>query len=162
MRWLLTAVTSPARTREHWAAGQVALMPCGDLFGAVRLDVDLLHAAAGTAEWPDVGDYMRRELGGGPVLAHPRSRHLYALISPAATRRWKDDGGAEALGGGTYLGVPSPERIEPEGLHAYWLVPLRRPGALVGTTALTRFLTDARSAQARAARQVSDGGARRA
>jgi len=134
-------------------------MPCGDLFGAVRLELDLLHAAAGTHEWPAVADYTRRELGGGPVLAHPRSRHVYALISPAATRRWKDDGGTEALGSGTYLGVPSPERTEPEGIDAYWLVPLRRPGVLCGTTALTRFLATARAARARAARQAGEGGA---
>lgn len=150
--WLMSAAQDPQLARAQWDEEGVTLLPCGALFGVVRVPDPVVHAAAGTVEWPDTAEYLRRVLGGGAVFAHPRGRHHYALISLASARLWRDRE-AEALGSGTYIGVPAPERTEPDGVDAYWAVPLTRPGALCGPVTLGRFLAAGRAGQARAERE---------
>ncbi|WP_336113305.1 hypothetical protein [Streptomyces sp. PTD9-10] len=58
----------------------MALLPLGSLFSAVRIPGHLLFAAAGTAEFSEVGAFLDEALDGRPVICDPRGLRYYALV----------------------------------------------------------------------------------
>jgi hypothetical protein len=144
--WLLAAARDEALARSEWLEQGVALLECGARFGAVRLPYGIIHTAAGTKEHGGVCRYLRRSLRGGPVFVQPRGELYYALVSLAATRRWRVPN-IEVVSAGTYLGVPSLERVWPYGLDSYWAVPPTLPSRLCGPAALGRLVATGLDAQ---------------
>lgn len=153
--WLLAAARDEALARSEWLEQGVALLECGAQFGAVRLPYGIIHAAAGTEEHGSVCRYLRRSLRGGPVFVQPRGELYYALVSLAATRRWRVHN-IEVVGAGTYLGVPAPDRVDLVGQDAYWAVPPTLPSRLCGLAALGRLVATGLDGQGRSGEVGND------
>ncbi|MFF0222601.1 hypothetical protein [Streptomyces sp. NPDC004629] len=143
--WLLiSAVESADRAWNDWATGGIALLRCGGLFAAVRMSAGVVHAAAGSDEPEPVCGFLDEALHGGPVFTDQLSSRYYALVPPSTAQRpeWTDGrhGGAECLGVGSYLGVPSPTLDEEHGHRSYWCVPMRGPGNLCTADAVSQLV----------------------
>jgi hypothetical protein len=131
-RWLGSAHPSPGTAFREWGSvAELALIPLGWSFEAVRISQDVVQRACGSGTRPVAPAWLAHRLNGGPVIHDPGFRRYYALVPPCTTRTWCTPV-AECLGEGTYLGVPRVDRIElDEHRHAsYWAVPMARPGRL--------------------------------
>lgn len=121
-RWLLAAATDPRAIRDRWDRDGVALLPCDALFAAIRIPAAIVHAAAGTTDPAELPGILARLLGGA-VFLDPQEGHFYALVEPAAARRWTVEGSVCLWGPEAYLGVPAPERTTGAGsAGAHWAV----------------------------------------
>lgn len=69
--WLLSSADDRAQARAEWDETGLALLRCRGLYTAVRIEADLVHAAAGTTESAAVDAYLDAALLGGPVPAYP-------------------------------------------------------------------------------------------
>lgn len=144
--WLLMAATDRTKAREEWRREGRALLRCGGLFGAVRIDAALVHAAAGTDDLAAVDEYLARALLGGPVFMDQLGQRYYALVGITtgmrpAWQRPSDD--AEYMGQGHYLGVPEVAATEPT-RRCYWCVEMDGPGALVAAGAVSQLVSTGR------------------
>ncbi|WP_234310763.1 MULTISPECIES: hypothetical protein [unclassified Streptomyces] len=131
-RWLAYAHPSPDTALGEWnSAANLALIPLGRFFEAVRLPEPIVHGAVAAADPYTVSDRLGRCLGGGPVIHDPGFRRYYALVPPGTARTWREPA-VECLGDGTYLGVPRSDRTEydEQTQASYWPVPMTRPGRL--------------------------------
>ncbi|MEV7959072.1 hypothetical protein [Streptomyces sp. NPDC088141] len=130
--WLLSAAPDMREARDQWVSKGIALLRCGAVFTAVRIQADIVQAAAGTED-PERTDAYLREALQGPVFIDTSSQRYYVLV-PASTSRMPQWAGAvpgaECLGSGCFLGVPSPQRTEPDLYRSYWCVSMDGPGAL--------------------------------
>ncbi|PWI06567.1 hypothetical protein DIZ27_32940 [Streptomyces sp. NWU339] len=146
--WLMLSATDYERVRGDWDVSGVALLRCGALFAAVRIQTELIHAAADSDEPKTVNAFLAEALYGGPVFVDQHSRHYYALVPTSTPKRreWQDRRypGAECLGHGTYLGVPRPEFTNDGWSFSYWCVPMDGPGALCGPDAVSQLVAYAR------------------
>ncbi|MEV6164384.1 hypothetical protein AB0L71_21090 [Streptomyces sp. NPDC052052] len=142
--WLLGAAPDLDEARTEWATTGIALLRCGGAFTAVRIQADIVQAAAGTEDPERVDAFLAEALHGGPVFIDRSSRRYYALV-PASTSRlpqWAGCAvpGAECLGSGCFLGVPCLQRTEPEESRCYWCVPMSGPGALCSPDAVSQLV----------------------
>ncbi|MFD7457837.1 MULTISPECIES: DUF6415 family natural product biosynthesis protein [unclassified Streptomyces] len=147
--WLLNSADDRTQARTEWDDTGLALFRCGGLFTAVRMEADLVHAAAGTTESAGVDAYLDAALLGGPVVADRRSGRFYALVPPSATRRseWVQGRhfGAACLAPGTYLGVPRPDLATPVPAYpSWWCVQMDGPGVLCDADAVSQLCSYAR------------------
>ncbi|MEU2284298.1 hypothetical protein ABZ614_20550 [Streptomyces sp. NPDC013178] len=146
--WLLLAASDQDQAREEWQKWGIALLSCGELFAAIRIDSDVIHAAAGSHEPNQVKTYLAKALFSGPVFVDQRERRYYALVGASAANRreWRDrrHPGARCLGHGSHLGVPRPELVDPDALFTYWCVPMDGPGTLCDPAAVSQLLSHGR------------------
>jgi hypothetical protein len=147
--WLLSSADDRAQARAEWDETGLALLRCGGLFTAVRIEADLVHAATGTTESAAVDAYLDAALLGGPVFADRGSGRFYVLVPPSAARRleWVQGRhpGATCLAPGTYLGVPRPDLVGPVPAYpSWWCVQMDGPGALCDADAVSRLCGYAR------------------
>jgi hypothetical protein len=130
--WLLTAAPDIGRARWEWEEHGIALLACGGVFAAVRLDGDLVRAAARAAGQEDVDAFLVEAVD-GPLFRDCRGDRFYALVPSSAARRWngREFPGTDALGRDTFVGVPDVSATEPvTALSCYWVVLMDSPGVL--------------------------------
>lgn len=141
--WLLLSAPSVDIARREWDLARIALLRCGALFAAVRMSVDLVHAAAGTSDGEKVNEYLADVLA-GPIFLDQHSARYYALV-PASTanrQEWHDRRHAphaECLGRDSYVGVPRPDLDGPDQHFSHWCVPMSGPGDLCGADAVSQL-----------------------
>jgi hypothetical protein len=143
--WLLTSAPSAEEARMSWDRFGVALLHCGVVFTTVRMDGDLVHAAADSSDPHTVSTCLAHALAGGPVVVdtHGRMRY-YALVPVSAIGRpeWADERYAPAADCMTngYVGIPRPGITTPDDCFTYWCVPMDRPGALCAPEAVSELV----------------------
>ncbi|MFJ8465448.1 hypothetical protein [Streptomyces swartbergensis] len=71
--WLLATLppSSRDRARLEWQQREVALLPFGTLFSAVRIPGHLVVALTGSTEASELDEFMGHALDGGPVICDP-------------------------------------------------------------------------------------------
>lgn len=129
--WLASAHPSPNTVCEEWGSiAQLALIPLGRNFEAVRIPEDIVHGFVGSDDPFMVSARLAERLD-GPVIHDPGFSRYYALVPPGTAEFWRVPV-AECLAEGTYLGVPRADRIESNGgaRTSYWSVPMARPSGL--------------------------------
>ncbi|MEV7087651.1 DUF6415 family natural product biosynthesis protein [Streptomyces sp. NPDC093085] len=135
-RWLASSIRDPESAYRDWRDGRPAVLALGVQFDAVKLPQRLVNAAAGAPERSAVTTVLAPL--GGPVIWSPPGWYL-ALV-PAGTAAGWDLPYAGALGQGTYLTVPRPDRTGPAGIH--WAVPPAHARTLCSPGAVARLLAD--------------------
>ncbi|GHD34835.1 hypothetical protein GCM10010313_81750 [Streptomyces violarus] len=142
--WLMLSAQSVDQAREEWDKGGIALLKCGRLFTAIRIESGLVQAAAGSDEPEKVNRFLGEALHSGPVFVDQASRRYYALVPASTPSRpeWRQRrfAGVEVLGRDSYLGVPRPECEDPAMHWSYWCVPMAAPGALCDADAVTKLV----------------------
>jgi hypothetical protein len=151
--WLLATLPAPARAqaRMEWRELEVALLPLGTLFSAVRIPARLLACVAGSAQPPVLDAFLRETLNGGPVICDPHFARYYAMVPSSMPRTWHRalddwrDMDVDCLGRGTYLGVPRVDAVEwTSPRAAYWSTPMDSPAELCSPPQVARLIADAR------------------
>ncbi|MBC2904966.1 hypothetical protein [Streptomyces cupreus] len=127
--WLARAHPVPEQAEAEWSNHGVALLPLSSRFAAVRMSVELVHAALACEVSEQVPAALAEELS-GPVIHDHRATGptYYALIQGHAGLVWEFGDIAPCLCGDTYLGIPRIDRRRPPG--TYWAVPPRYDGDL--------------------------------
>ncbi|MDK0519580.1 hypothetical protein [Streptomyces sp. ML-6] len=162
--WLLSAAPDLREARDQWVSKGIALLRCGVVFAAVRIQADIVQAAAGTKDPERIDAYLKEVLRGGAVFIDTSSQRYYALVPANMSRlpQWAGPvPGVECLGPGCFLGVPSPHRTEPTPSRSYWCVPMDGPGALCAPGAvalLVAYGSHQRSARQRLAVEAKEDG----
>ncbi|MFC9133137.1 hypothetical protein ACFT4A_40730 [Streptomyces sp. NPDC057099] len=153
VHWLLSTLPAPRRDRARleWQEHEVAMLPLGTLFSAVRIPGQLVAALTGCTETTELDAFMGQVLGGGPVICDPRHFRYYALVPAGMPRRrqrvaevWRVMG-VEFLGLGSYLGVPQVDAVECTRVRAsYWSVPMDSAATLCSPAAVARLIAAGR------------------
>lgn len=158
--WLLSAAPDMKEARDQWATRGIALLRCGGVFAAVRVPGDIVRAAAGTDDPERIGAYLKEALQGGPVFVDTSSQRYYVLVPASTSRLPQWDGhtvpDTECLGSGSFLGVPRPQRNEPEQSRSYWCVPMDGPGALCSPAAVSQLVAYGRYRRAAGERVAAE------
>ncbi|MFG2406855.1 hypothetical protein ACGFR8_21385 [Streptomyces brevispora] len=135
--WLLSAARDRKAARTEWNQRNVALLPCGTLFSAVRVPAALVQAAAGSTDLPVIDAFLGHALLEGPVICDRYADWYYALVPASTADRWKTLD-AVCLGRESSLGVPRPGRTA--GARVYWSVPMDSPAMLCTPHAVTQLI----------------------
>ncbi|MCT9140051.1 hypothetical protein [Streptomyces violarus] len=152
-RWLLSTLPAPSRDRARleWQEHQVAMLPLGTLFSAVRIPGHLVAALTGCTETAELDAYMGQALGGGPVICDPRHFRYYALVPAGMPKRWQQAADVrramdvELLGLGSYLGMPQVDAVEyTRALASYWSVPMNPAATLCSPPAVAQLIAAGR------------------
>ncbi|MFE6408540.1 hypothetical protein ACFVOR_16575 [Streptomyces sp. NPDC057837] len=147
--WLLSTLPAPQRelARREWQSHEVAMLPLGGLFSAVRLPARLVAAVAERMEMAALDAFLAQALDGGPVICDPHFARYYALVPASMPRTWHqaaDDWRTrdiDCLGRGTYLGVPRPDVVHSvHGRASYWAVPMDSPASLCSPLEVARLI----------------------
>ncbi|MER8220356.1 hypothetical protein ABTZ58_07110 [Streptomyces sp. NPDC094143] len=147
--WLLSTLPAPQRAmaRQEWRCHEVAMLPLGGLFSAVRLPGRMVAAVAGRSETAALDAFLAQALDGGPVICDPHFSRYYALVPASMPRTWHkavDDWrtrDVDCLGRGTYLGVPRPDAVQDaRGRASYWAVPMDSPATLCAPMVVARLI----------------------
>jgi hypothetical protein len=152
--WLLATLPAPSRDRARleWQQHDVALLPLGTLFSAVRIPGRLVVALTGSTEAPKLDQFMREALASGPVICDPHFHRYYALVPASTPRRWHHSLtgwralDVDCLGHGSYLGVPKADAVEwtlPRA--AYWSVPMDSPAELCSPVKVAQLIAAGRN-----------------
>lgn len=85
---LLASLPAPSRARARLEGRQrdVAMLPLGTFFSAVRIPGRLVVALTDSTETSELDAFMRHALDGGPVICDPRHLRYDALV-PASVPR---------------------------------------------------------------------------
>ena len=83
-RWLTSTTRHPDIAEKDWAAGRPAILRTGILYDAVRMPMELVHAAVWSTV-PAVVSGALAEVLDGPVVCHP-GQWYYAWCSPGRAR----------------------------------------------------------------------------
>ncbi|MFC9845449.1 hypothetical protein ACFWFF_05185 [Streptomyces sp. NPDC060223] len=137
--WLTWEHPVPAQVWTEWTTHGVALLPLGKRFAAVRMPMDVVHAALDTDQPTQVASLLEQLLC-GPVVHDRRVVGVtyYALIQWNADLVWAHDEIAPCLGRGIYLGVPRIDRRKPPG--TYWVVAPKYAGNLCAPHAVASLI----------------------
>lgn len=129
--WLQAGLREPSEAAQAWARGDVALLPLGVRFAAVRIPDRMAYAAAASKEPAEVAEFLAQVLDDGPVICDPRHCRYYVLVPASCAVRW-DHAEAECLGRGWHLGVPRVDAVGPDvpWWGSYWAVPMPSAGVL--------------------------------
>ncbi|QHA07821.1 hypothetical protein GQF42_35030 [Streptomyces broussonetiae] len=154
--WLLMAAEDWGRARREWRTEGVTLLRSGGLFGVVRINAEVVRAAAGAEDVTAVDHFLAQALLGGPVFMDQELLRYYALVGASTGCRleWtlaRDD--AEFMGVGHYLGVPALDATTPK-VRRYWCVEMDSAGELAPGDAVARLVRVGRSKIARGDRQL--------
>ncbi|WP_051754277.1 hypothetical protein [Streptomyces achromogenes] len=144
--WLLTSVPSAEEARTSWDRFGVALLHCGVVFTTVRMNGDLVHAAADSSDPHTVSAYLTQALAGGPVVVDTHGHKRYYALVPVSTidrPEWADDRHAPVADCMTngFVGIPRPGITEPDDCFTYWCVPMDRPGVLCAPEAVSELVS---------------------
>ncbi|MFI6857011.1 hypothetical protein [Streptomyces sp. NPDC050416] len=151
--WLLATLPPPGRDRARleWQQHEVALLPLGTLFSAVRIPGRLLVALTGSTSTSELDEFMCHALDGGPVICDPHHLRYYALVPASMPRTWSqavDDWRSldvDCLGHGSYLGVPRADAVEYTRARAtYWSVPMHTAATLCRPLKVARLIAAGR------------------
>lgn len=139
--WLLRGHSSPPQAWAEWEDHNLAMLPLGKQFAAVRLRGELVHAAMGTDD-PQRFAAPLGELVDGPVIHDRTACVFYALVHSEAGKHWRHRERAVFMCSDeeitVFLGVPSLDRTYPPG--NYWVVAPRFDGDLCDMTALAALV----------------------
>jgi hypothetical protein len=136
--WLLSAAADRGAARQEWNERSVALLPCGELFSAVRIRAALVHAAARTTDEAVIDAYLAGALLDGPVICDRYAGWYYALVPASTELRW-DVPDIVCLGLESSLGVPRPGLTGAGHERLYWSVPTDPAGKLCPQHAVTQL-----------------------
>ncbi|WP_329217994.1 hypothetical protein OG352_17465 [Streptomyces sp. NBC_01485] len=146
--WLLLAAKDQTRATKEWEELKAALLDCGRTFAVVKMQPEVVWAAAGTKRMEEADAYLAQVLHGGPVFVTLRPHRYYALVPAQTAERyeWKHQERKDAkfLGLGSFVAVPAPDLTEPDGARAYWSVPVGGAGALCSADAVSQLLAHGR------------------
>ncbi|WP_307712033.1 methyltransferase, FxLD system [Streptomyces sp. V4I23] len=137
--WLLSATPDPEEARGEWRDRNVALLPCGTPFAAVRIPARLVQAAARTTDHAVIDAYLARALLDGPVICDRHAGWYYALVPASCALRW-DVADTVCLGRESSLGVPGPGRTGLNGERLYWSAPMDSAGMLCSVYAVAQLV----------------------
>ncbi|WP_158712318.1 hypothetical protein [Streptomyces sp. NRRL F-5135] len=120
---------TPKDAYDDWWLGRPALLRGGQIFDAVRVQPELVHAAVGSSTPADVATSLARRLSAGPVICD-RGIWYYALVPPGTTTSWRSALGT-IRGRGAWIGVPALDRThQTHPVHPHWIVTPRWPRRL--------------------------------
>ncbi|MFE3020869.1 ATP-binding protein [Streptomyces sp. NPDC059256] len=143
-RWILAAGPSEPQASREWQEVGAAWLRPGELFGAITVPADLVHAAIGLAEPPKCAAPLAELLEGGPVFftqaGFGRGPSYTALVPAAAGMRWAMVG-TMAHPHRALLHVPAPDVQEHRDEGPWWVVPPSGPGVLCPPHRLTALVT---------------------
>ncbi|MEC7054552.1 hypothetical protein ACFYN9_33055 [Streptomyces collinus] len=151
--WLLSTLPTQSRDRARleWQEHQVAMLPLGTLFSAVRIPGRLVADLTACTETAELDAFMGQALNGGPVICDPRHHRYYALVPAGMPKRWQRAADAwramdvELLGIGSYLGVPQVDAVECTPARAsHWAVPMNSAATLCSRPAVARLIAAGR------------------
>ncbi|CAL9310354.1 hypothetical protein [Streptomyces sp. SudanB52_2052] len=151
--WLLATLPASSRdpARLDWEQHEVAMLPLGTLFSAVRIPGRLLTALTSSTHASAVDEFLSDALDGGPVICNPRFLRYYALVPASMPKTWReavDDWrvlDVDCLGNGSYLGVPRVGNVERTRTPTpYWSVPMDSPATLCRPLRVARLIAAAR------------------
>ncbi|MFF2522415.1 hypothetical protein [Streptomyces liangshanensis] len=131
----MSTIRAPDVARQDWLDGRPAVLRTGVEFDAVRMPMELVHAAFSSTQPEIVGGGLAEVLD-GPVIADPAA-YYYALVPPGSTETWRSPLGV-VRGRGGWLVVPRLDRTGPVGPH--WVVPPVRVGKLCGPVDVAELL----------------------
>ncbi|MFF1416587.1 hypothetical protein [Streptomyces sp. NPDC058280] len=134
-RWLMSSLDTPSVARRDWEVGRPAVLRTGGLFDAVKMPMELVHAAVESTQ-PDIVSGVLAQVLNGPVICHPDAQY-YALVPPQTTETWRSPLAA-VLGRSGWLTVPRVDRTRPPGIH--WTVPIERAGKLCAPSTVVQLL----------------------
>ncbi|MEV3856708.1 hypothetical protein AB0J38_20555 [Streptomyces sp. NPDC050095] len=147
--WLCCATDDRRAALLVMSRGELTVLRLGTLFSAVRVPAEIVFAAFETEELAAIATSLRTCLHRAGVIHDPRHRRFYVLVPKHTATLWHQ-AGAECLGRGSYLGVPSPlgNRPSRDPWATYWLVPLPSPGELCDPARLVDLVAEGRLRQA--------------
>lgn len=151
--WLLSTLPLDrrARARREWRDQDVAMLPLGTLFSAIRIPAAVVLASGRCRSHTDANQFLATVLD-GPVICDPRGHSYYALVPASTPRTWHEAADdwrvvdVDVLGRGTLLGVPPLDRTEFEPVTAvsYWAVPMKSMGLLCNPLTVGRLIAAGR------------------
>nr|WSZ95702.1 hypothetical protein OH820_08535 [Streptomyces sp. NBC_00857] len=136
-RWLTSTTRHPDIAEQDWADGRPAILRTGILYDAVRMPMQLVHAAVRSTAPAEVARALA-ELLDGPVVCHPGAWY-YALVPAGTCEIWRSPCAA-VRGRGGWLGVPRVDRTEPAPVDPYWAVAVERINRLCSPAAVAELL----------------------
>ncbi|MFJ5225832.1 hypothetical protein [Streptomyces sp. NPDC088400] len=86
-QWLTSTTRHPEIAEQDWAAGRPAILRTGIIYDAIRMPMELVHAAVWSTV-PNVVGGALAEVLDGPVVCHP-GRWYYALVPPGTCEVWR-------------------------------------------------------------------------
>lgn len=111
----------------------------GQIFDAVRVRPELVHAAVGSSTPADVATALARRFSAGPVICD-RGIWYYALVPPGTATSWRSALGT-VRGRGAWIGVPALDRThQTHPVQLHWIVTPRRPRRLCDPDAVAELL----------------------
>ncbi|MFJ5223638.1 hypothetical protein [Streptomyces sp. NPDC088400] len=136
-RWLASTTRHPEIAEQDWRDGRPAILRTGIIYDAVRMPMELVHAAVQSTVPDEVARALTEALD-GPVVCHPGRWH-YALVPPGTCEIWMSPVAA-IRGRGGWLGIPRVDRTKPTPVDPYWAVPVERIGRLCLPAAVAELL----------------------
>ncbi|MFF2522213.1 hypothetical protein [Streptomyces liangshanensis] len=134
-RWLMSTIRTPDVAWQDWLNGRPAVLRTGVHFDAVRMPMELVHAAFSSTQ-PEIVSGGLAEVLDGPVIADPAA-YYYALVPAGTAETWRSVLGV-VRGRGGWLVVPRLDRTDPGG--PYWAVPPVKVGKLCGAVDVAELL----------------------
>lgn len=151
--WLLASLDGPKRDRARmeWQEYQVAMMPLGVRFCAVRVPERLVYRAVRTDDARMAAEYLAAALDDSPVIHDPRHRRYYFLAPASMPERWRNAAspwalsGVEFLGREAMMGIPRADclTLNPQAWATYWAVPMPSAGLLCDPATIAKFIAAA-------------------
>jgi hypothetical protein len=151
--WLLSTLPAPgrARARLEWEQHDVAMLPLGTLFSAVRIPGRLMGALTASPAPAQLDSFLGEALDGGPVICDPHHDRYYAVVPASMPTTWHEAVDewrtldVDCLGRGSYLGVPRPDIIGATRSRAtYWSVPMDSVAMLCRPLTVARLIAAGR------------------
>ncbi|MFD5946825.1 hypothetical protein ACFWAZ_17200 [Streptomyces collinus] len=151
--WLLSTLPAPGRAqaRLEWEQHDVAMLPLGALFSAVRFPGRLVAALTVGAEPSQLDSFLVEALDGGPVICDPHHERYYAIVHASMPTTWHDavdewrTSDVDCLGRGSYLGIPRPDIVGATRSRAtYWSVPMDSAAMLCRPLTVARLIAAGR------------------
>lgn len=139
-RWLADAHREPQEPLWEWSRQDVALLPAGPQWDAVKVPSLLIHRVAGTEAPRQVYEALSGLALSGPIFVDPYQGIYYMLVPSGTAISWNVPD-VDCIGNPSsqhYLGVPHPSRLSRPGLH--WIVPPDGSGQLVNPDTLQTVL----------------------
>ncbi|MFE2600094.1 hypothetical protein ACFXCZ_27005 [Streptomyces sp. NPDC059396] len=140
-RWLMSSSQVPSIARADWAYGRPALLRTGEIFDAVKMPKDLVHAAVASSDPADVSAALAEALE-GPVICQPGTSY-YALVPAGTCETWRSPL-AVVRGKGGWLGIPREDHTGPGHVATYWTVPVSQVDGLCSPDAVADLLATGR------------------
>ncbi|GAA1356261.1 hypothetical protein [Streptomyces beijiangensis] len=142
--WLVRAHPDPSRAQTEWWLQDIAMIPTGRRFDALRIPAPLVHAAARGNDRFQVTAFLSEFFDRAGIIhdGYMTGVSYYALIPPGTAAAWQSTE-AVCLEPGTWLGIPRTNCLEPPG--PYWVLPPRFAGDLCAPHTVSALLAAGRA-----------------